>query len=280
MAQDIPWHGLKMVLHSTTTKPLCNLFEFRFLGGESIQSKNTKKCCLNIRNLTSLVKTCQWNSFRIWVVKTILLPAWHSSFKIGCRLVYFVKLFGGLWHSFPWFWGLEKFASPQESPWRTVKRFAFGDWKNFTFSVMMFTFFWSDESNPIYSVVNRVQAILNWRRRRSQNVCLFIWMDKHETHTPFPSHSAPYTNNCTIVYAFWWNKTNSNLNSTHAEVLCGLYIYTYYIYIYVLYLFTYVCVYTYIYLYTYMYFYTYVYIYIYTHIYKFMCKMFINNRES
>ena len=35
-------------------------------------------------------------------------------------------------------------------------------------------------------------------------------------------HSAPYICNHTIVYTLWWIKSNSNLNSTHAKVLCGL----------------------------------------------------------
>jgi len=51
----------KKVLYSTTTKPHHNLLNWRNFGNKWIHSKNTK-CCLNLRNLTLLVKTRRWKN--------------------------------------------------------------------------------------------------------------------------------------------------------------------------------------------------------------------------
>jgi len=112
---------------------------------------------------------------------------------------YMFFLFGDLWHFFSWFWGFQGFASSHKpvrwgvggeqkivakrdpsvynSAWESIFQmnvdyhcptwkldflFAFGDWNFFNLSVMMYMFFRWDESNPVYSVANIVQAIKIW----------------------------------------------------------------------------------------------------------------------
>ena len=58
----------------------------------------------------SLIKTCRWKSLTFGVGKPILLPAWHSLFKLTCRFTFFFKFFGDLWHFVSWFLGFEGFA--------------------------------------------------------------------------------------------------------------------------------------------------------------------------
>jgi len=110
----------------------------------------------------------------------------------------------------------------QAGPWHTLKRVSYGDWKILTLSVMMFIFFWSNESNPIFftlsimmliffgsdesnpidSVANWVESIQMWWSQVLAKCLFVLLMVKHETHTPPRSHPAPCSNDRTKVTLF------------------------------------------------------------------------------
>ena len=121
---------------------------------------------------------------------------------------------------FSWFRKFERFASSHKQVRDILwKGLHMGTGKIFTLSVMMFIFFWSDESNPIFftfsviifSSLSFYDSHIFWKRRLNSyiyssklswvnsdvmipSVCIIfvcLLTVKHETHTPPPSHPAP-----------------------------------------------------------------------------------------